>query len=103
MADSDENGVSDGDEDLDDDGLINFEELSIGTHPLYPDTDGDSIMDGDEVNLYYTNPLVTDTDSDGLTDDDEILLFDTNPLIPDTDGNGILDGNEKERRSIHML
>jgi len=103
MADSDENGVSDGDEDLDDDGLINFEELSIGTHPLYPDTDGDSLMDGDEVNLYYTNPLVTDTDSDGLTDDDEILLFDTNPLIPDTDGNGILDGNEKRAQKYSYV
>ncbi|MDE5937247.1 MAG: hypothetical protein K2G83_07565, partial [Ruminococcus sp.] len=34
--DSDDNGISDGDEDFDQDGLSNFIEYTIGTHPYYP-------------------------------------------------------------------
>ncbi len=37
------------------------------------DSDGDSITDFDEVNLYKTNPYVADTDGDGFLDGVEIL------------------------------
>ncbi|EEI25860.1 hypothetical protein, partial [Corynebacterium glucuronolyticum] len=59
-----------------------------GTDPYNPDSDGDGINDGDEVNGNRnpfkdnkfdpkgkpgnTNPMNKDTDGDGLTDGDEI-------------------------------
>ncbi|MEW6536691.1 MAG: fibronectin type III domain-containing protein, partial [Candidatus Auribacterota bacterium] len=64
-----------------------------GTNPLLPDTDGDSILDGDEVYQYGTNPLNPDSDSDGLTDDEEISLG-TNPNDEDSDNDGMVDAWE---------
>lgn len=80
------------DEDLD--GLTKKEEKDLGTEPKNPDTDGDGLKDGAEVNLHKTNPLIADTDGDGLTDGDEILKHKANPLSPDTDGDGLKDGEE---------
>ena len=54
MADSDENGVSDADEDFDEDGLINLDELLNNTYPYIDDSDNDGLSDGDEVNKYET-------------------------------------------------
>ena len=98
-ADTDGNGVSDYDEDFDNDGLSNGREYEIGTLPSDSDTDGDNLKDGDEVNTYFTNPLEVDTDKDGLNDDDEIY-FGTDPNDPDTDDNGILDGAEKRSQTF---
>ena len=36
------------------------------------DTDGDSLSDYDELNLYNTSPYLADTDSDGFKDGEEI-------------------------------
>ena len=36
------------------------------------DTDGDTLSDGDEVNLYGTHPKKGDTDGDGFTDDHNV-------------------------------
>ena len=94
MADTDENGVSDADEDFDEDGLTNLDEFLNNTYPYIDDSDNDGLSDGDEVNKYGTDPLVADTDGDGLDDGDEIVL-DTNPLVQDTDGDGIIDSKEK--------
>lgn len=47
--------------DYDNDGLTNQQEFSQGTIPTNPDTDGDSVTDGDEVNVYGLNPTVSDT------------------------------------------
>jgi len=44
--DSNNNGVPDGLEDFDDDGLNNGEEQTRGAHPLLPDTDDDGVLDG---------------------------------------------------------
>ena len=73
-------------EDPDHDGLTNLQEFQQGTDPRNPDTDGDGINDGDEVNAtglactsgptpvcYHTNPLLPDTDGDGINDRTEIL------------------------------
>ena len=83
--DSDNNGIDDGDEDFDSDGICNFEEQRLGTNPQLKDTDSDNLSDGDEVNQYHTNPLVYDTDGDTIGDGDEIKLG-LNPLAASTNG-----------------
>ncbi|MDE6679021.1 MAG: VWA domain-containing protein, partial [Ruminococcus sp.] len=99
--DSDDNGINDGDEDFDKDGLTNFEEYSLATDPWEEDSDDDGLKDGEEVNNYGTNPLEPDTDFDGLIDSDEIYLG-TDPNNPDTNGNGILDGDERSEQTIEQ-
>ncbi len=54
MAYTDENGTQDGDEDFDEDGLINLDELLNNTYPYIDDSDNDGLSDGDEVNKYET-------------------------------------------------
>lgn len=85
IVDSDEDGISDADEDADEDGLTNKEEIDLGTDPAKKDTDNDGINDYDEVNTYDTDPCNYDSDSDTLSDGDEILLG-LNPLVQKTDG-----------------
>jgi outer membrane protein OmpA-like peptidoglycan-associated protein len=85
---------SSGSADPDGDGLTNDQEKQFGTDPKNPDTDGDGISDGDEVNVYHTNPLKKDTDGDGLSDYDEIFKYHTDPLKVDTDGDGLSDYDE---------
>ena len=79
--------------DTDSDGLTDSQEASLGTDPNNPDSDGDGIPDGREVNALGSNPLDTDTDSDGLTDGLEVdHSCDVN--APDTDGDGLGDAFE---------
>lgn len=99
MADTDENGVKDGDEDFDEDGLTNLEEYLNNTYPYIADSDNDGLSDGDEVNKYGTDPLNADTDGDELEDGDEIILG-TNPLKQDTNDNGIIDSKEKFQQTF---
>lgn len=82
------------DADPDKDGLLSSYEDEIGTDPENPDTDGDGLNDGDEVNKYYTNPLNKDSDNDDLNDYDEVIKYSTNPVNPDTDGEKLRDGEE---------
>ena len=75
--------------DVDNDGLIDSFELSIGSSPLLTDTDGDGLSDYAEVSYdgdatTYTpgadlNPLSNDTDGDGYSDGAEVLAG-TDPL-----------------------
>ena len=58
------------------------------------DSDGDGIIDEDEINIYGTNPFLADTDGDGLDDNQEIRVYDTNATNPDTDGDCLLDSFE---------
>jgi len=80
--------------DFDGDGLANITEFQLGTAVNNPDTDGDGLNDGAEVNIYGTSPLLADTDGDGLSDYFEVFISGTNPLLPDTDNDGLLDGPE---------
>lgn len=84
-ADSDDNGVSDADEDFDGDGLTNIEEYELSTNPFVADTDRDGLSDYDEVCNYNTDPANPDTDGDKVTDGDEIILG-IDPNNPETNG-----------------
>jgi hypothetical protein len=91
LSDSDWNGVSDGDEDFDGDGLTNYQEYLYGTDPFNPDTDGDGLTDGEEVHSYGTDPLNPDSDGDGILDGDEPPLG-LDPAKWSTFDDGICDG-----------
>jgi eukaryotic-like serine/threonine-protein kinase len=77
--------------DDDTDGLSNQQEVQLGTDPKNPDTDGDGLSDGVEVNQYGTNPKIQDTDGDTLSDGKEVNELKTSPLNKDTDGDGLYD------------
>ncbi|MDZ4763514.1 MAG: protein kinase [Chloroflexota bacterium] len=67
LADTDEDGLSDGDE------------VRVWlTNPLNRDTDGDTLTDGEEVDL-GTDPNNRDTDGDGVPDNEDIA-----PILPPT-------------------
>jgi hypothetical protein len=110
-ADSDDDGVNDGAEDADGDGLSNLREQELGTKLTDPDTDGDGLADGAEL-AQGRDPLVadnppppvseptapvptaptdTDTDGDGLLDGTEVDDTETDPNNPDSDGDGLSD------------
>ena len=72
--------INDAQADKDGDNLKNLREFQLGTRPDLPDTDGDGLPDGAEVDNHRTNPLNRDTDSDGLLDGVEITGG-TNPLV----------------------
>ncbi len=63
--------VSAQDQDLD--GISDSEEKKIGTNPTAADTDGDGLLDGDEIKIYKTSPLKADTDGNGLSDRADLL------------------------------
>jgi hypothetical protein len=87
-ADSDDDGVPDGDEpdfdqDTDGDGLINA---------LDPDSDGDGILDGTEMGVTEPGEDTDLTAGHFVPDADPTTT--TDPLDPDTDGGGTPDGYE---------
>jgi len=118
--DSDDDGISDGDEVLGPDGAPGTGDVE--TDPLNPDTDGDGVQDGTEqgitagtadtdINVFEpdvddgttTDPLDADSDDDGLldgTEDDngdgqvDPAGTETDPNNVDTDGDGVQDGTE---------
>ena len=114
LADTDGDGFSDHDElnagsdptdpasfpgdtnslDSDFDGLNDGDEAFYGVDPLNPDSDGDGIQDGNEVQVYFTSPAFPDTDDDGLTDGQEVYTYFTDVLNFDTDGDSVPDGVE---------
>lgn len=70
--------------DPDNDGLATFEEERIGTDPFNPDTDGDGLLDGEEVKIYGTDPLNRDTDGDTVNDGTEVATGCLSPTNPRT-------------------
>lgn len=93
-------------DDFDLDDLTNEEEFAQDprTNPINPDTDGDGINDGAEVdgsgNTFDgmpTTPTLADSDGDGINDMDEGAAangFVTDPNNDDTDGDTLPDGYE---------
>ena len=81
--------------DSDGDGIMDDDELNIyGTNPARADSDGDGIDDGKEIHIYDTNATNPDSDGDCLLDSFEIFNYETNATNPDTDGDSVADGIE---------
>ena len=71
-------------------GEITSPEVIIG---IRPDTDNDGLLDYIELEL-GSDINKSDTDNDGLSDFDEVEIFSTSPILADTDGDGLDDGAE---------
>ena len=95
QEDFDDDGAGDVcDADDDNDGLSDTDEDALGTDPFNPDTDGDGVLDGTEVDMDEgtgcPDPWKFDSDGDTLSDGDEIALG-TSLCNVDTDGDGVPD------------
>ncbi len=109
-ADTDGDGLLDGEEDVNGDGASPNTIGDTGTvgsgesNPGLQDTDGDGLLDGEEVHGAdgipgsgdETSPLDRDTDDGGASDGAEVLVDGTDPLEPsddrvDSDGDGLSD------------
>lgn len=92
-ADSDDDGLLDGEEDANHNGVVDQGE----TDPENPDSDGDGIPDGVELGLAtpHSNSSLSQTDlaaGNFWPDADPSSI--TDPLNPDSDGDTIPDGQE---------
>lgn len=95
--DADNDGILDGDEDLDGDGLSVMAEDAVGTNPESSDTDQDGLADGEELRR-GSSPIDQDSDGDGLLDgeDDDPAVADATPptvtLTSPGDGSELIEG-----------
>ncbi len=92
-ADSDDDGVLDGQEpnpadDTDGDGLINA---------LDPDSDNDGLFDGTELGFACNNPATDATKMQCVVDADPVTK--TSALLADTDGGSVTDGVEDTNKN----
>jgi len=106
--DTDQDGQGDNsDDDIDGDGLLNSDELLMGTNSMIADSDDDSHLDSvdncptssnadqlDQDADGHGDACDDDRDGDGLSDDLELMLG-TNISLMDTDGDGLGDGTEE--------
>ncbi len=92
-ADTDGDGLFDGDEA----GAPSGDEATIRyvgwSDPLRPDSYDDGLSDADEMD-FALDAFARDTDGDELTDAQEVNEFETDPTNPDTDGDGLTDAYE---------
>ncbi len=93
LADTDGDGILDGDEDIDFDGLVNTLERDLGSDPGRLDTDGDGTGDMALLLGPMMGEETGDSDGDGLSDESEARLG-TDPLHVDSDRDGIPDSQE---------
>jgi len=107
--DTDEDGVGNFyDLDDDNDSLFDDTEIIWGTNPLIADTDGDGVIDGEDIFPLDSNESKDndedgvgdnadeDDDNDGLKDEEELWIYETDPLIIDTDKDELSDKEEVE-------
>ena len=86
--DSDDDGLMDGQEDLNLNGAVDAGETS----PCNPDSDNDGVWDGTEAGLTAAD-VDTDTDLSAFKPDADPVTT-TDPLNPDSDQDGWMDGEE---------
>lgn len=96
-GDLDRDAIPDRDDpDIDGDGAGNTVEVANGTDPRNADTDGDGILDGEElivgVDGFVTDPLQADTDADQVPDGFEVALG-LDPTNPSDGSQNILINN----------
>jgi len=75
--------------DADGDGLYEDEEIALGLDPANPDSDGDGLLDGDEVFEGGSDPNDGDSDGDGVLDINDVCDGGDDTL--DADGDGVPD------------
>ncbi|OZG73378.1 hypothetical protein BTA51_10135 [Hahella sp. CCB-MM4] len=81
----------DGNADSDNDGILNKEELALGTAIFGSgDTDGDGFSDQEEIDA-GSDPTSIDSDRDGILDADELADPRLNPMLVDSDHDGVTD------------
>ncbi|MGB2125379.1 MAG: gliding motility-associated C-terminal domain-containing protein, partial [Flavobacteriaceae bacterium] len=78
--------------DTDGDGVNDGDEVNKGTDPKNPDSDNDGLDDGEEIDN-GTDPNNPDSDNDGLTDFEETIIG-TSPNSYDTDNDCVSDYQE---------
>lgn len=81
------------DSDIDNDGLTNTREAEIGTDPIRPDSDFDTLLDGLDNCPLDSNLSQDDLDADGIGDECD----------SDRDGDGVSDEAENSRGSSPIL
>lgn len=86
--------------DSDGDSLIDIDEVFYLSNPFKADTDGDGMLDGKEIRLLAdpNGPGFLDFDGDGLSDKQE-AAYGTNPTLSDTNRDGLND-NEAIAKKI---
>lgn len=87
--------------DLDNEGLSDYEENSLGTDPQDVDSDGDGLTDGEEIQR-GTDPTNRDTDGDGLENRLEVEIIGTNSTMVDSDGDGLNDSYEWNYPAVRL-
>ncbi|MCK5019005.1 MAG: hypothetical protein KAS32_18235 [Candidatus Peribacteraceae bacterium] len=86
--------------DTDTDLLNDYEEqYTWFTSAVLEDTEGDGLLDGEEILIYNCNPNNPNSDKligdgDSLTDFDEVYLYGTDPMNPDSDSDILTDSEE---------
>ncbi|MFW9845898.1 MAG: hypothetical protein ACFFD6_04070, partial [Candidatus Thorarchaeota archaeon] len=80
--------------DSDGDSILDGDEAVIGTSATSNDTDGDGVGDGLEIELWL-DCLHNDTDGDGVLDGQELGLG-SNPWSQDSDWDGVPDGEDPD-------
>ncbi len=90
-------------EDYDNDGLLTITEVNLKSDPIKADTDGDGLMDNEEIILSGNSETIiaplTDFDRDGVLDNQTITIqeiseFRSNPSLYDSDHDGLGDYDE---------
>ena len=102
-ADTDDDGLSDGEEA----GALVADGDAANTYvgyanPLLTDSDDDGLSDAEEADLSL-EPRNSDTDDDGLSDGQEVQIVGSAPDLADTDGDGFNDGFEDANRESKGL
>jgi hypothetical protein len=114
LADSDQDGLADDEEDKNGNGIVDEGE----SDPLLDDSDGDGIGDMIEARVGFSNNMIdqpivcddlfmfenlatVDRDFDGLNECEERLMG-TNPSLSDSDGDNVPDGIEVIRGTDHL-